>query len=762
MPAFPARVLPGLLPFLVAACASGSAGPAPTTAPDQGDAPAAQAPPEEMITATVPTGSEELPEPTMDPGLMATPKVDPDTVDPGRFDGGRMWTFEYAPAEYFRSTYGIEADAAWFERARLGALRIPNCSASFVSGSGLVATNHHCARDHVSAVAQDGETLLDDGFYAARPEDERPVEDFTADQLVEILDITDEVEAALSGVSGAEARAQAREETLESIQERILEERGGEDAGWHVETISLYQGGRTSAYIFRRYTDVRLVMAPELALGYFGGDPDNFTYPRYSLDFAFFRVYDADGSPLDTSDHFFRWDGDGVREGDPIFVIGNPGSTTRIQTVAELLFRRDVSDRALLAFIDSRIAALQAYYDADPEAAEALDLRNDIFSLLNSQKSYRGVIGGLQDPAILARKQAYEREFREALEADPALQEEYGDVIDRLAEIQEEKRAVAPGFGSFLALTSAEYGGAALTRAIFAFQHLSASQGGATEQAEEFREQFLEVRQQPLELEELLLQARFEDFIRNYGTDDPTVQAMLGGRSAEGAASVILAGSVLTDSAAAVGALEGGTLSMNDPVMELLRSMLGLLGPFQQVAATTSEEEADLGARLGRARFAVYGSEVPPDATFSLRIADGVVRPYDYNGTRAPVLTTLYGLYDRYHSHRLGGDDEAGDWALPERWLEAESRLDLTTPLNFVSTADIIGGNSGSPIVNADLEVVGLAFDGNIESLPGDYIFRTESARTVGVDARGILEVLEVVYGADALVGELQQGVRSR
>lgn len=755
-----ARALTSLTVILMLGCAGG-AGPAPTTAPEGADQAVSESPPEGRIMATIPN-EDPIPDPVIDRGMLATATVDPDTVEPGRFDGGRMWTFEYPPTEYFRSTYGIAADQAWFDQARLGALRIPGCSASFVSASGLLATNHHCARDHVTAVQRTGESLLDNGFYAANLADERAIEDFTADQLVEIIDISDQVDAALQGVANADRRSETREQTLDSIQESLLAERGGEDAGWHVETISLYQGGRYSAYIFRRYTDVRLVMAPELQLGYFGGDPDNFTYPRYSLDFSFLRVYGDDGTPLDTSDNHFRWATEGVTDGDAVFVIGNPGSTTRIQTVAQLVFRRDVSDRALLEFINSRIDALQRFYDENPEVGEALDLRNDLFSLLNSQKSYRGVISGLHDPSILARKQAFEREFREALASDAALESEYGDLIDRMAEIQEQKREIGPGFGSFLALTNPAYGGSTLTRAILAFQYLNAAQGGAADQADEFKTQFLEVRQQPLDLEELLLQARFEDFARNYGLDNPSLQQMLGGRSPEVAAASVVQGSALADSATAARALESGSLGMDDPAMALLRSMLGLLGPFQQAAAALGAEEEEIGARLGRARFDVFGSDVPPDATFSLRIADGVVKPYEYNGTEAPVVTTFYGLYDRYHAHRAGNMGDAGDWDLPERWLEAEAQIELATPLNFVSTADIIGGNSGSPIVNADLEVVGLAFDGNIESLPGDYIFRTESARTVGVDARGILEALESVYQAERLVSELRSGAVAR
>ena len=453
--------------------------------------------------------------------------IELDTVRAGRFDNGRMWTFEYPPTAYLNETYDFAPDSAWFRRARLGALRIPSCSASFVSPSGLVATNHHCAREHVSAVRREGETLLDDGFLAATLEDERPVEGFEADRLIAIRDVTDEIHAAMAGIESDAERAEAREAKLAEVEARILDEFGGEEGGHAVEMISLYNGGRYSAYVFRRYTDVRLVMAPELQMGYFGGDPDNFTYPRYSLDFAFFRVYE-DGKPLDTSDAFFPWSEEGVSEGDLVFVVGNPGSTSRIQTVAELEFRRDVSDRAVLEFINRRVEALQEYYEMDPEMAEELDIRNDIFSLLNSQKAYTGIIAGLYDPVILAKRRDAERSFQAAVQADPALAAEYSGLAARIAEIQAEKRAIAPGYGAFLGLEAPQYGSAVLVRAIWAFQYLVAQQrGAASEQLEEFRSELLGVPEQPAALEEILVEARLQDLIAAYGESTQMVQRLL-------------------------------------------------------------------------------------------------------------------------------------------------------------------------------------------------------------------------------------------
>jgi hypothetical protein len=677
-----------------------------------------------------------------------------DTVQAGRFDNGKMWTFEYPPTDYLRETYGITADDAWFERARLGALRIPGCSASFVSAQGLVMTNHHCARESISQVSGEGENLLDDGFIAATMADERRIEDYYADQLIEIVDVTDEVNAAVDG-AGADpaARSAAREEASEAVRTRLLDARGGEDAGYEVEVISLYNGGRTSAYVFRRYPDVRLVMAPELQIGFFGGDPDNFTYPRYNLDMSFYRVYGDDGNPL-RPEHYFPFNADGVQDGDVVFVIGNPGSTSRIQTVAELEFRRDVSDKAVLEFIESRMEALSEYIEMDPERAEELDLRNQYFGLSNSQKAYNGQIQGLHDPYIIARRQAQERDFAAAVGADPQLAERYGSLIGDMAAIQNQKRPFAPEYGALLAATSAELGSATLVRALYAFQYVAGrTQGAPEEMLEGVRTELLAVPQLPTELDEILVRARLEDFERSFGSDSPVVQGILQGRTAEGLAAVVVNNSALADSVGTAEAVENGTLSMSDPAIAIIQGVLPRMGAFQGALSQVAPREEEIAADLGRARFAVYGTDVPPDATFSLRIADGVVSGYDYNGTKAPVFTTFWGMYDRHHSH--SGDS---DWDLPERWKTGMADLDLSTPVNFVSTADIIGGNSGSPVLNADLEVVGLVFDGNIESLPGDYIYLEDSARTVSVDARGILEALGSIYGAQRLVDELTGG----
>ncbi|MDE2654753.1 MAG: S46 family peptidase [Gemmatimonadota bacterium] len=737
-----------LLILALAACAAPSPPPTPAPTPLQ---PSGQSTPLRE-TEAVQFGDTATPEPAV---AVPAPMPGLDTVQAGEFDNGKMWTFDAPPTSYLADTYGFSPGEDWYARARLGALRIPNCSASLVSPTGLVMTNHHCARDFVTQVSQEGENLLDDGFYAAALADERPVEDFDADQLIEIVDVSAEIRAVVDAAADPEARSAVQDSVTEAVAARIAEERGGEDAGIEVEVISLYNGGLYSAYVFRRFSRAALVMAPELGLGFFGGEPDNFTYPRYALDFAFFRLLDEDGAPLATPEHF-DWSREGVTEGDLVFVIGNPGSTSRLQTVAELEFRRDVEMPALLDFLESRIAVFEDYIEGREDEPGIDDSRNSLFSLLNSRKAFTGMLGGLRDPYVIARRAAAQADFQAAIGSDPALRDTYLPLFAEMADLQVDKADLASEFRAFAALGAPDYESALVLRTLTAFGYLNARQSGASpDEIEELVEEMSGVPNHPAELDEALLTARIADLVGAFGANDPSVNALLQGRTPGALAASVLGGSAMADSAAAVNALANGTLNPAlDPAIAFLQGLLQRFFPLQEtVFVTIGPREEEIAALLGRARFEVSGTAVPPDATFSLRLADGVVRGFPYNGTVAPAFTTYYGLYDRHYSNP--GTEE---WALPERWTAPPAGFDLSTPLNFVSTADIIGGNSGSPVVNRDLEIVGLVFDGNIDSLPGDYIYIPDLNRSVAVDARGILEALDAIYGADRIVQELAGG----
>lgn len=740
--------------LLFAACGGSSAAtPEPRPAPPRSEPapvenPAAMAPApqgqtlEQVDTVDAPEGM-----------LPAPPAAGLDTIQSGRFDQGKMWTFDVPPVAYFQEAYGIEADSAWFARARLGALRIPSCSASFVSPDGLVLTNHHCARDFITQVSTGDEGLLDEGFYARNALDERWVEGFTADQLIYIEDVSDRMDEAVDGRVGPERQERIEEEGAE-IQEEYRE-RFAAEGNVEIELVSLYNGARYSVYVFRRYTRAKLVMAPELQIGFFGGDADNFTYPRYNLDFALFRIFDEGGDPVDSSEWYFPWSMDGVSAGDAVFIVGNPGSTSRLQTVAELEFRRDYSDKAVLAFLRRRAAALEEYIETWPEEAERYDLRNAWFSAMNSIKAYEGQLAGLADPEILARRWDTERDFLQALRQDSLLNLEYGHLVREMAELQVQKRELAAGLGSFLALTAENLASPTLHRAFLAYQVVNARQSGAPDGAVAgLIDEIDAVGSVPPELDEWLIEARIQDFMEYYGPQERWVGAILRGRTPEGVAASIVANSVLADSASASDGIRRGLISVDDPALRLVGFYVPAFVRFQQAFSELSQEEARLAEQLGRARYEIYGTDLPPDATFSLRIADGVVEGYDYNGTEAPVHTTFFGMYDRHYAfeEQYG---EMSPWALPDRWLPIPEGLELRTPVNFVSTADIIGGNSGSPVLNERLEVVGVVFDGNIESLPGDYIYLPEANRSVTVDARGILEALRTVYDMERIVEEL-------
>jgi hypothetical protein len=678
-------------------------------------------------------------------------EVSSDLAQVGRFDAGKMWTFEYAPGTYFTETYGFDASDAWFERARMAAVRIPGCSASFVSPHGLLATNHHCVRGAVSRVSRPGEALLDNGFFATALDEERRIPRYWADQLIAIDDVSNEVFAALDQTTDPAERDRVRQEVIGDIEVQIKSRHAATGDSIHVQVIGLYHGGRYSAYVFRRFTDIRLVAAAELQMGFFGGDPDNFTYPRYALDFAFLRVYDANGQPFRTN-HYFGWGSDGVEEGDVVFVIGNPGATNRLRTIAQLEFQRDVQLPAAIAFLRSRHAALGAYRHALPEEAEALGVRNRMFSLSNSLKASLGRLDALGTPMIMARRRAAEQARAEAIRTDPELAARYGRVLTRIADIQKELRDLAAPYAGFRLLGDARFSSTTLRRALVAHSYVEGRQRGVPGASDaELHAALRQITVHPPDLERRFLAARLADLERSFGPDDEITRLALQDGTPEASAAALLAHSALAD--ADLQAIDTGGLRSDDPALRLAAVIAPRYAAFLDAFERLTTEENELAGDLGRASFAVYGQRNPPDGTRSPRITDGVVQGYEYNGTLAPPYTTFYGLYDRFYAH--GG---ATDWELPERWRSPPPGLDLATPLNFVSTADTYGGNSGSPAVTPDLALVGLNFDRNIEGLSRDYIYLPERGRNIMVDVRAVHAALDHVYDADRIVRELETG----
>lgn len=684
-----------------------------------------------------------------------------DTVTAGQFDNGKMWTFDYPPIDYFKKTYNFTPTSDWFERARLSALRLPGCSASFVSEDGLVMTNHHCARGALDAVNREGENLPETGFYAATLEEERKIPNHYVDQLIHIEDVTGEVQKAFEEGKTDEERVANRDRKIREIQQRYYEsfKRLNPDDSIVVSVVTFYNGGKYSAYVYKRYTDVRLVYAPETSVAYFGGDPDNFTYPRYDLDVAFFRVY-KNGKPLKTN-YYFPFSKTGVKEGDVVFVIGNPGRTNRLLTVAQLEFFRDVSYPYTLSMLDNLVKIYSDFIAKHPD--KKLKYQTRLFSFSNSQKAYTGRLAGLRDPYLMARKRDFEKKFKNAVLNNPQLKAKYSDLWSEIAKYQVEKRKLFPELQAynFVGPARSVYFRIANDLVEYAEQmKLPEEKRAESYKGERLKTTKARIFPQEIEpeLEKAILVYQLSYMKSVFGDKNQSFNELLKGQPLETAVDNLLSATILADKEKVTALLEGNPddiLKSNDPFISFVVKTRKQAQEIRDKYNSISSKESAKLQLLGRAIFDVYGTTIPPDATFTLRIADGVVKSYEYNGTIAPPITTFYGLYDRHYSFN---STERTDWQLPERWKNPPSTFDLSTPLNFVATNDIIGGNSGSPVVNKDLEVVGLIFDGNIESLPGDFIYVDEKNRAVAVDVRGIIEALKHIYNADRLVDELQYG----
>ncbi|MDE2731581.1 MAG: S46 family peptidase [Bacteroidota bacterium] len=708
--------------------------------------------PEPVETARIverPAAMEAIRQPVAEPTTPDDgPAVDRFDVDVGRFDSGKMWTFDEPPLDWLKEEYGLDTDSAWFARARLGALRFgTSCSASFVSSSGLIMTNHHCARDAISDVTEEGEDLLENGFYAAASSQERRVKDLHVDQLLSIEDVTASVHGAGRAVRGDNERVQVRRSKADEIARERM--RVADDSTIHVEVVELFSGGRYAAYTFRRHHDIRLVMAPEKLMGYFGGDPDNFTYPRYALDVSFFRAYHADSSQLAIDTHY-RWSAAGAAVGDPVFVVGSPGTTNRLGTVSQLEYERDFELPRRVEALQRREEVLRPFMGLDAPQTDALE--NMYFSISNSLKALTGQLAGLRNDTLIAQRSAAEYNLRGELFKSDSLSSRYGQLFQDLGEIQLSKRSEIQRSAAF-AFLGTDAGSRILTRALYGYYYATMKQRGfaSEEELEEVRKQAMSFENLPADVEQMLIRVRLEELQQSLGALDPTLRGLTGGESLDSVAARLATGSALLDSSRFAVLLEEGYLSSDDPSVPVINALAPLFFTAQQQNQSFGNREELLEGQLAQARLAIYGSSIPPDASFSLRFADGVVRGYPYNGTWAPAFTTFFGLYDHYHAYR----DVSTEWDLPPRWRLPPEGLPLSTPLNLVSTNDITGGNSGSPLLNEDLEIVGLIFDGNIESLSNVYLFSDRVARAVSVDSRAIMAVLRHVYDADRLVEEI-------
>jgi hypothetical protein len=659
---------------------------------------------------------------------------------PQRFDFGKMWTFENPPKEWFKEAYNFTPADSWYDDVRKSSLRFASwCSASFVSPNGLIMTNHHCSRDVVTPLQKEGENFEKNGFYASTMADERKAEGLFVEQMILAEDVSDRVLDKMNKAKDDTERKVFQDSALA----QIIREYQAKDA-WknlRIQSVTFYSGGKFSLYGYKKYSDIRLVLIPETDLGYFGGDPDNFTYPRYSLDCTFWRAYDENGNPLNSSANYFKFKPEGAEENEPVFVIGNPGNTERYRTTKQLEYDRDIRFPSQLALLNHRHALMQKEYDKNPNT----DLMNDIFGLSNSMKAFTGILNGLKNPDLMARKKAMEDEIRSKSKLKG---EDYWVELERAVESLRKYGA------SVTLLGPSPIKGKAvnLMHALVKYEKALSmpDQAGSLEKIKS------EIRELSKDLNSEKEREYFEVFlseIKQFDHPDfPYAEMILDGKSPEKAAKKILDKTDFADAANLDKIFAKNAekfKKFDDPLLDAAR----IIGPKYSEAVTAFQSSTTkrraLEAKIANAVFKVKGSNLPPDATFTLRLADGVVKGYNYNGTVAPYKTTFFGMYDRYYSFH-----KKYPWSLPSRWENPPMEL-LNSPMCFVSTNDIIGGNSGSPMINRNKEVVGLIFDGNIESLPGNFIYDEVSNRTVSVHAGGIYAALKYIYKADRLVNEL-------
>ncbi len=683
--------------------------------------------------------------------LLVSPAFSPVTTV--NADEG-MWLLNDPPRKHLQDKYGFDLRDEWLQRAQKASVRFNSGgSGSFVSADGLIVTNHHIGSDCLQKLSPKDKDYLRDGYHAATRDQELKCPDLELNVLQSIEDVTARVNKAVKpDMTPAQAFA-ARRAVMAAIEKESLEK-----TKLRSDVVTLYQGGKYHLYRYKKYTDVRLVFAPEQAIAFFGGDTDNFEYPRFNLDICFFRAYE-NGAPAKPS-HFFKWSATGPREGDLVFVTGHPGSTNRLDTLAKLLHRRDVTLPYWLNRLRTQEALLMQFSERGPEQARMA--RKDLHRVANARKAVGGQYQGLLDPAIIRRKTDEELSLLSAvkLKGDAARHKAFQDA---LARIEEAEKTLA---GFERAYNLLERGDAFDSELFHIARHLvrlaAELPKANAERLREYRDSALESLKFQLfspapihaELEKARLANSLTFLAENLGGSHPLVVKVLDERAPSVRAAELIDSSKLADPAERRRLANGGMKAIEDSKDPLIR-FARLVDEDARALRKRYEDEVEeverqANAEIARSRFEVYGGTVAPDATFTLRLAFGVVKGYRVDGVELPYTTTFGGVFERADKQ---GHREP--FVLPERWRDARNKLNLDTPFNFVSTADTIGGNSGSPVLNRAGELVGINFDRNRHGLVRNFVYTDEQARHIAVHSRGVLEALRTLYDAQALVEEL-------
>ena len=661
-----------------------------------------------------------------------------------------MWTFDNFPLAAVNQEYGLHIDQAWLDRVRNASVRLSSgCSASVVSADGLVLTNHHCVRDCAQELSSASKDYVKDGFQVARREDEKLCPGMQAEILTAITDVTDRVTKAAAGRSGQDF-IRARDGEIATVEKEGC---AGKEDKFHCQVVTLYQGGQYKLYTYRKYSDVRLVFAPEGQTAFFGGDPDNFNFPRYDLDCSFVRLYD-DGKPVRTPDHL-TWSVAPPIKDEPIFISGNPGSTQRLLTADQLLSMRDLALPETLLLLSELRGRLIRFTE---ESAEHNRIANDLlFGIENSFKAYHGEEKALVDPALITAKRAADADLKAQVAKNASLAADIGDPWSDIAKVQADYHALYTPYG--MMETRAGLGSDLF---LFARTLVRAAQEKTkpnTERLPEYTDSRLTLLgkrildPQPIypDLEQVTLEFWLSKLRENLTADAPGTKIFLGKDSPE-TLSARLAQSKLGDPAVRKALWDGGMAAIratNDPMIKFVLATDQASRDIRKQYENRVSGPTDRAAqKIARARFAIYGTHVYPDATFSLRLSYGKVEGWTDNGVTVPPFTYYKGLWERATGQF--------PFELAPRWQAAQNKVNPDTVLNFVTDNDIIGGNSGSPAVDAKGEVLGAAFDGNIESLGGAFGFDDRVNRTVIVSTAAISEALRNVYGDEMLAAELE------